>query len=49
MVSGSPNLQTMETSPENFSDFLEVITACPTLETPWTVAYQALLSMEFSR
>ena len=34
MVSGSPNLQMMGTSPENFSDSLKVINACPTLETP---------------
>ena len=26
-----------------------VIKSCPTLETPWTVACQALLSMGFSR
>ena len=27
----------------------EVAESCPTLATPWTVAYQAPLSMEFSR
>ena len=27
----------------------EVTQSCPTFTTPWTAAYQALLSMEFSR
>ena len=27
----------------------EVTQSCPTFATPWTAAYQALLSMEFSR
>ena len=27
----------------------EVAQSCPTFATPWTVAYQAPLSMEFSR